>query len=86
MNLNEMAKEYALKNIFEINGDLFSNNDDTAGDAVKCCVESFIAGFNANKNILTDEDAVNIYRQFSSAIIDVKYFKKWLNEYMQNKL
>lgn len=45
--ISKLARIYALKNVFEINEGLFSNNNDEAGNAVKCSIESFIAGYEA---------------------------------------
>jgi len=38
------ANEYADYNVFQFNGNLFSNNNDEAGNAYKCSTESFKAG------------------------------------------
>lgn len=52
MKLDDIARDYSINNVFEINGNLFSNNNDEAPNALKCSKESFIAGFEYSKEYI----------------------------------
>ena len=66
--LEELANEYANKNVFEINGNLFFNNNEAA---IKCCKESFIAGYNLKENVIQLE--LPFYAKYSKEDIS----KSW---------
>lgn len=55
MNKTEQeAREYANYNMFDLNSNLFSNNNDEAPNAIKCSIESYIAGSTARSNEAKD--------------------------------
>ena len=43
--IQEAAKEYANDYVLTKHGDLFSNNNDEAGNAFGACTDSFLAGY-----------------------------------------
>lgn len=68
--IQDEAEKYARFNVFERNGDLFSNNNDEAANTIKCSVESYIAGAFSKETSNDHIKALEIIWDVSKFILD----------------